>query len=275
LRAEKLAERSPQKELVSMDDAKVVALKELLKNHGTELFEQPQRCEGLLKDTPLSAPEVAAMMGALREGVPQALLARTEPVISAATIAKLADRVSEARALKYEAAYQGVELWAVTLGRDFVKAAPPQPAPPPIPPSGGYQPAPATPPVPSGPPKSWFNLVIAPWNPVVSLDQAKALTTTGVVALAIIAALSLLATAALGAIGVIFALVYAACAVGTFFKSRVAAGVGLAFYVGNLLFALADEPSAVLVMLIVGVVLTLGCLAGLRGTLAMQTLGKP
>jgi zinc-ribbon domain len=111
---------------------------------------------------------------------------------------------------------------------------------------------------------SGFVLVIKPWTPIASLEQARMLTKTGVVTLGIIAVLALLGTiqTQIGIWGLIGAAIYAGCAVGTARNSRAAAYIGFGLTVIILLASFAILPAV-----IITIPLTLGALAGVRGVL--------
>jgi hypothetical protein len=263
-----------------MDNAKVGAVKDLLARHGrNELLDDPRRCEALLKDTNLSASETASMMGALKQGIPQRLSTQLETVVPGAMIAKYAHQLSDMTALKYEAAYGAIAMWSAALGLVVPDPDPPArpdvgaPSPPvaggAVPPISGGTIPPATADPASVPQINSAALMFMPWKPVASLQQARTLTIIGTVCLAINSVLALAMSGSLGAVGVVFALIYAGAAVGTFLKSRVAAGIGLGFYVFNLLAALVGQPATLVAFFIWGP-LVLGTLAGLRGTMMIN-----
>jgi hypothetical protein len=111
-----------------------------------------------------------------------------------------------------------------------------------------------------------------PWKPVAELEQARVLTTTGVISLAVIAILALLYGLQEGIVAVFFAIIYAGCAVGVYFNSRAASSIGFAFYLLNVVISLLSNPEMIFVFFI-WAPLILGSLAGLRGTFATNKLG--
>jgi uncharacterized membrane protein len=155
-----------------MDDEKAAELKGLLTRHGEQVLDDPARFESLLKDTSLSAPERAAVFGAMKLGIPQKLREQPGTEVPAAVIARLADRLSQEMALRPDAARAGVEIWARALGHDVPVSAPPPPSPPPpqsssAPPSWAGTSAPGaataggTPLPPPGKKAAWFSTVWA------------------------------------------------------------------------------------------------------------------
>jgi hypothetical protein len=120
--------------------------------------------------------------------------------------------------------------------------------------------------------ESAFMLTAKPWTPIASPEQAKTLTTIGVVSLGIAAALALVGSTIIGFFGVVVAVIYAACAAGTRYDSRAAAGIGLGWYVLNVLSSLVGSPGTI-VFVVIWLPLGLGILAGLRGTIKTSEMG--
>jgi hypothetical protein len=111
---------------------------------------------------------------------------------------------------------------------------------------------------------SAFLLTIKPWTTVASPEQARMLTTTGVVSFAILAVFGVLAFFSVnevGPLGLIGGAVYAVCAVGTSRNVRPAAYIGLGLTVIVLLVLVFQSPA----LLILTIPATLGALAGVRG----------
>ncbi len=100
-----------------MNDAAALALDRLLKQFGPGLAAQPDRLRSLLQDEcPTAKREIAALMQAMDEGIPEDLLRVTsgEPFESLGP--RLAKRLSEQKALAREAADWAVQAWARALG---------------------------------------------------------------------------------------------------------------------------------------------------------------
>lgn len=96
-------------------------LRDILLKYGKATIDDPQRCEGLLRD--LCGPhrkEVNVLVAALREGIPTELAfpgseaaAIPEPIL----IRRLSKRLEENRGTKESLARWAVESWAFALGR--------------------------------------------------------------------------------------------------------------------------------------------------------------
>jgi hypothetical protein len=115
----------------------------LVSQYGPALGDDPQRCEGLLRDLCTGYKrEVHTLASAAREGVPAELLAAKSGAASALVLARLAKRLQDNLGLAEDAARWAVESWALALGvlsahqlaRPAVSArtrpAAPNPAPP-------------------------------------------------------------------------------------------------------------------------------------------------
>ena len=92
-------------------------LYKLVATYGRSLCDDPRRCEALLKDTcGQYRPEIAVLVGALREGVAADLLASQNSVPQTVLLARLTKRLHDNLALTEDAAKWGVESWALALG---------------------------------------------------------------------------------------------------------------------------------------------------------------
>jgi hypothetical protein len=112
-------------------------LGELIANpqYGRSLCDNPQRCEGLLRDfCGEYRKEIAALVGAVKEGVPKELLSSQHSVPSEVALARLTKRLQDDLALAEDAARWSVESWALALGVISSPTLPPKPIPPTAPP---------------------------------------------------------------------------------------------------------------------------------------------
>ncbi len=92
-------------------------LYQLIATYGRSLCDDPRRCEALLKDTcGQYRPEIAVLVGALREGAAAELLASQNSVPQTVLLARLTKRLHDNLALTEDAAKWGVESWALALG---------------------------------------------------------------------------------------------------------------------------------------------------------------
>ena len=92
-------------------------LYKLVATYGRSLCDDPRRCEALLKDTcGQYRPEIAVLVGALREGVAADMLASQNSVPQTVLLARLTKRLHDNQALTEDAAKWGVESWALALG---------------------------------------------------------------------------------------------------------------------------------------------------------------
>ena len=92
-------------------------LYKLVATYGRSLCDVPRHCEVLLKDTcGQYRPEIAVLVGALREGVAADLLVSQNSVPQTLLLARLTKRLHDNLALTEDAAKWGVESWALALG---------------------------------------------------------------------------------------------------------------------------------------------------------------
>lgn len=100
-----------------MNDLPRRTLRELLARHGASLARDARRCEGLLRDhCGEYRREVAVLVMALEERVPEELLAAPAGSPREALIARLARRLCDDLGLSEEAARWAVGSWALALG---------------------------------------------------------------------------------------------------------------------------------------------------------------
>ena len=91
-------------------------LREMIDHHGRSVCEDPQRCEGLLREVCAEDRlEVNVLMAALREGACEALLRTSEPVPTP-VLGQLAERLRTNAGLTEEIARWAVHSWALALG---------------------------------------------------------------------------------------------------------------------------------------------------------------
>jgi hypothetical protein len=122
--------------------------------------------------------------------------------------------------------------------------------------------------------ESTFALAALPWKPIQNPRQARTLTVIGAVSFAIVALLTAISTMLLSeVIFVVAVIVYACVAIGTYFNFRIAACLGLAFLVFNVLSAVVDSL-AMAIWLVLWLPLCLGAFAGVRGTFATARLAN-
>ena len=115
-------------------------LKELLQRTGESLLQDPDRCEGLLKDHCGShRREISALVGALEERVPLELKSSWQSAMTPEAMrARLVQRLEENRGLAPDVAGWAVDAWSYALGvglgrvsdRIEVPVVPPAPVPP-------------------------------------------------------------------------------------------------------------------------------------------------
>ncbi len=90
---------------------------EIIVRYGRSLCEDPQRCEGLLRDLcGQYRKELSALVSALKEGIPAELVSSQNNVPIVVLLARLAKRLQENCALDETAAKWAVESWALALG---------------------------------------------------------------------------------------------------------------------------------------------------------------
>ncbi len=117
-----------------MNDLPRQKLQEIIVQYGRSLCDNPQRCEGLLRDfCGQHRKEISALVGAAREGIPAELLSSQKTVPSEILLARLTKRLQDNLALAEEAARWAVESWALALGViSSADIARPTPTPTPI-----------------------------------------------------------------------------------------------------------------------------------------------
>ncbi len=116
-------------------------LSEIIAQYGRYLCDNPQRCEGLLRDfCGQHRKEISALVGALKEGVPTELRSSQNTVPKELLLARLTKRLQDNLALADDAARWAVESWALALGvisnndlKTNPSPAPPSPTPVPTP----------------------------------------------------------------------------------------------------------------------------------------------
>jgi hypothetical protein len=99
-----------------MDNRAKAGLEELVKRHGPSVISNEQRCNALLLDYCSDyRPEYAALVGALREGVPASLLS-PPPIPKNIFLLNLSKRLEDNLNITKQAAIWAVETWAAALG---------------------------------------------------------------------------------------------------------------------------------------------------------------
>lgn len=109
---------------------------EIIAQYGRSLCDNPQRCEGLLRDfCGQYRKEISALVGAVREGIPGELISSQNSAPPVVLLARLAKKLHENLALDENAAKWAVESWALALGvifsNDIQDNSSPAPPPPP------------------------------------------------------------------------------------------------------------------------------------------------
>lgn len=105
-----------------MDDAARAQLRHIIVTYGIEVSRDPQRVEGFLRDLAgQHRREISVLVGAAREGVPEALLAGVTGPVSAMLTAQLVQRLEDNLGLTTDAARWAIGAWASAL--DVVQAA--------------------------------------------------------------------------------------------------------------------------------------------------------
>ncbi len=100
-----------------MHDLPRQRLRDLITTYGPSVIEDPDHCERLLRAICGEyRREFFVLAGALREGVPAALLAAAPDVSRTSFLARLARELQDGLAVTEEAAHWAVEAWAVALG---------------------------------------------------------------------------------------------------------------------------------------------------------------
>jgi hypothetical protein len=101
---------------VSLGEAARIKLREAVAAYGRGAFEEPRRCEAILRDyCPMAQKEVFLLVSALRENVAAELGAGAVSIPESALIAKLTRRMSDNLGLSEEAALWAVESWRYAL----------------------------------------------------------------------------------------------------------------------------------------------------------------
>jgi hypothetical protein len=124
-----------------MNDLVRHKLREIVAEYGQSTCDDPRRCEALLKDLcGENKKEIAALIGALKEGVPGNMLKAREGVPTDVVLAQVTERLLQALPLTEDAARWAVGSWALALGsvsaqelsewEGRAKPPPPSPRPP-------------------------------------------------------------------------------------------------------------------------------------------------
>ena len=131
---------------VGVTDARET-LRQMVETYGREVCLDPRRCEGLLRDLcPGEKRDISLLLTALRERIPEELVAAGQGQPIAVLAARLGKRLSDTLGLNEEAARWAVGSWALALGLASAADLPaPAAAPPP------YVPPPYVPPAPPPP----------------------------------------------------------------------------------------------------------------------------
>lgn len=91
---------------------------EIVARYGQSVYEDPRKCEGLLRDFCGGyRREIYALVNALRERTAEDLLSASEGVPQEVLAARLAKRLEDFRGLDKELAYWAVVSWGLALGR--------------------------------------------------------------------------------------------------------------------------------------------------------------
>ena len=100
-----------------MNDLPRQKLCEIITQYGQSVYDNPQRCEGLLRDfCGQYRKEIAVLIGALKDEVPSQLQALKNSVPHTILLARLKKRLEDNLGLGEEAATWAVESWALALG---------------------------------------------------------------------------------------------------------------------------------------------------------------
>jgi hypothetical protein len=112
-------------------------LQQILQRYGTSVIEEPARFAALLNDLRMGEGkrEANLLLLALREGVPDRLLAAGPGLPTAPLVGQLAGRLVDDVGLTDELALWAVESWALAFGLRFESPAAPAPAAPAPPPA--------------------------------------------------------------------------------------------------------------------------------------------
>jgi hypothetical protein len=100
-----------------MNDLPQAQFNQLLSTYGSQLCEEQQRCEALLRDTfPEYPRQVSLLVNALKQGVPQDLLASHNKIPFEVTRSRLARKLADEMFVQQEAAQWVVDSWSEALG---------------------------------------------------------------------------------------------------------------------------------------------------------------
>jgi hypothetical protein len=100
-----------------MNDLPQAQFNQLLSTYGSQLCEEQQRCEALLRDTfPEYPRQVSLLVNALKQGVPQELLASHNKIPFEVTRSRLALKLADEMFVQDEAAQWVVNSWSEALG---------------------------------------------------------------------------------------------------------------------------------------------------------------
>jgi hypothetical protein len=101
---------------LAMGETARLKLREAIAAYGRGAFEEPRRCEAILRDfCPLAQKEIFLLVSALRENVASELGTGPATMPESALMAKLTRRVSENLGLSEDAALWAVESWRYAL----------------------------------------------------------------------------------------------------------------------------------------------------------------
>lgn len=90
---------------------------EIILRYGSSLSNEPQRCEGLLRDLCGEyRKEISALVSAVKEGITRELLSSENAISPEILLESLTETLQENSALSEEAAKWAVESWALALG---------------------------------------------------------------------------------------------------------------------------------------------------------------
>ncbi|MGC9348703.1 MAG: WD40 repeat domain-containing protein [Anaerolineae bacterium] len=112
-----------------MSDVPRQALKQIVQQYGRDVYRDPRRCEGLLRDLAGEHKrEIFVLISALEEGSVDDLLTAERSLPLSVVLPRLAAELHEATALSQEAATWAIAAWAEALGIASGSAGPPLPA---------------------------------------------------------------------------------------------------------------------------------------------------
>jgi hypothetical protein len=90
---------------------------EIILQYGRSLCNDPQRCEGLLRDLcGKHRPEISVLIAAQKEGIAATLLSSTQNVPKEILLAQLIQKLQDNLCMAEESARWAVESWALALG---------------------------------------------------------------------------------------------------------------------------------------------------------------